>query len=263
MAINKVSAGRGAAWINESITSLRTGGKTIWVPALLIGLLGSIPMLNVLQGILIIFFYASLVICISQTDPRSSVLSGFQNGNLNRLLPIMLLNIAFAILVVAILWPTLKVAVEAAMQGAELPEEQAIALVKSMLEHFIWLVPAGIIMHWLTQLAVPLASLGGLSGTAAIQQALMAIISNLPAMLVNLICLFIVMCLVVIIFIIPIALVGAATAGNTLLSNIFLIPITTVMTAIMLALLSGNMLYAYRDVFGQAEPVTKDSEVLI
>ena len=38
---------------------------------------------------------------------------------------------------------------------------------------------------------------------------------------------------------------------------------TTVMTAVMLALVSGNMLFAYRDVFGEAEPVTKDTEVLI
>jgi hypothetical protein len=71
------------------------------------------------------------------------------------------------------------------------------------------------------------------------------------------------MLLVVIVFIIPLALVSAATASSPLLTNIAVIPITTVMTAVMLALVSGNMLFAYRDVFGEAEPVTKDTEVLI
>jgi hypothetical protein len=32
MLINKVSAGRGAAWINESIGLLKTGGMAIWLP---------------------------------------------------------------------------------------------------------------------------------------------------------------------------------------------------------------------------------------
>ena len=57
--------------------------------------------------------------------------------------------------------------------------------------------------------------------------------------------------------------IAVATAGNTMLTNLAVMPITTVMTAVMLALLSGNMLFAYRDVFGAAEPATKDTEVLI
>jgi hypothetical protein len=59
------------------------------------------------------------------------------------------------------------------------------------------------------------------------------------------------------------ALVSAATAASPMLAKLAVIPITTVMTAVMLALLSGNMLFAYRDVFGEAEPVSKDTEVLI
>ena len=263
MALNKVSAGRGAAWINESIASLKTGGKAIWVPALLIGLFGSMPYLSMLQGVLILFFYGSLVLCIAKPDGQFNVLSGFQNGNFGRLVPVMLLNIAFAVLVIAVLWPTLKVAVEAAMNGTTVPDAQAVEMAKGVLRHFVWLLPAGILMHWTTQFAVPLATVGGLAGTQAISQALHAAFSNLPAMLVNLLCLFITMLLVVIVFIIPLALVSAATASSPLLTNIAVIPITTVMTAVMLALVSGNMLFAYRDVFGEAEPVTKDTEVLI
>ena len=263
MAINKVSAGRGAAWINESIASLKTGGKGIWVPALLIGLFGSMPYLSMMQGVLILFFYGSLVLCIAKPDGQFNVLSGFQNGNFGRLVPVMLLNIAFAVLVIAVLWPTLKVAVEAAMNGTTVPDAQAVEMAKGVLRHFVWLLPAGILMHWTTQFAVPLATVGGLAGTQAISQALHAAFSNLPAMLVNLLCLFITMLLVIIVFIIPLALVSAATASSPLLTNIAVIPITTVMTAVMLALVSGNMLFAYRDVFGEAEPVTKDTEVLI
>jgi hypothetical protein len=37
-----------------------------------------------------------------------------------------------------------------------------------------------------------------------------------------------------------------------------------VLTAAMVALMSGNMLYAYRDVFGETEAnTTKDNELLI
>jgi len=263
MALNKVSAGRGAAWINDSIASLKTGGKAIWVPALLVGLLGSLPYVSALQGVFILFFYGSLVLCISEPGGRFNVLSGFQNGNFSRLIPVMLLNIVFAVLVVAVLWPTLKVAVEAAMNGTSVSDAQAVALAKGVLRHFVWLLPVGILMHWTTQFAVPLATIGGLAGTQAISQALNAAFSNIPAMLVNLLCLFIAMLLVVIVFIIPLALIGAATAGSPMLAKIAVIPVTTVMTAVMLALVSGNMLFAYRDVFGSAEPVSKDTEVLI
>lgn len=263
MPINKVSAGRGAAWINESIAALKTGGKSIWAPALLIGFLGSIPYLSMLQGALILFFYGSLVLCISRPDGQFSAFSGFQNGNFNRLVPVMLLNIALAVLIIAVLWPTLKVAVDAAMQGTEVPQAQAVAMAQAVFKHFVWLLPIGILVHWLTQFAVPSATVGGLSGSDAIRQALNAVMANIPALLVNLFCLFIVMVLVVVVFMIPLALVSAATAGNATLTTIAVMPITTVMTAVMLALLSGNMLFAYRDVFDQAEPATKDTEVLI
>jgi hypothetical protein len=149
------------------------------------------------------------------------------------------------------------------MQGTSVPDDQAVAMAKGVLRHFVWLLPVGILMHWTTQFAVPLATVGGLSGTQTISQALHAAFSNLPAMLVNLICLFIAMLLVVIVFIIPLALIGAATAGSPMLAKIVVIPVTTLMTAVMLALVSGNMLFAYRDVFGQAEPATEDTGVLI
>jgi hypothetical protein len=65
---------------------------------------------------------------------------------------------------------------------------------------------------------------------------------------------------------IPIALVGAAFAGNQILSSLMVIPLTALLTAIVIALMSGNMLFAYRDVFEQ-EPekdvAPKNSEVLL
>ena len=36
MDIQRVSAGRGAAWINQSIGLLKSGGKAIWLPALVV-----------------------------------------------------------------------------------------------------------------------------------------------------------------------------------------------------------------------------------
>ena len=50
MDIQRVSAGRGAAWINQSIGLLKSGGKAIWLPALVVGVLASMPLLGAAFG---------------------------------------------------------------------------------------------------------------------------------------------------------------------------------------------------------------------
>lgn len=262
--INKVSAGRGAAWINESISVLKNAGKSIWIPALLIGLLGSIPYLSAMQGLLILFFYGSLILCINNPNQQNNLFSGFQNGNFIRILPILLLNIVFTIFIIIALLPQLKVVIEATMQGQALNEQQALQFFKSVLTHMTWMLPLGILLHWVTLLAVPLASLGEQPGGSAIKQALQATFRNLPAMIVNFICLIIMSTIIVIVCIIPIAIVNLAFSANIILLNIALIPFTALMTALIIALMSANMLQAYRDIFGDAEAIpTKDTEFLM
>lgn len=264
MLINKVSAGRGAAWINESIGLLKTGGKGIWVPALIVGILGSLPYLGALLGVLIIFFYASLVLCFSQSDGRYNAFSGFKDGRLARLMPILLLNIALAALAIAAMWPSLQLIIDAGMQGTKLSEEQAIEFMMNFGKQLLWLIPVSIFINWITQFAVPLAVFNDISGSKAMTQSLGAIKTNWPALIVNFVCFFIVVIVCSIAIMLPMMLISTMLASNPLLMNIAIMPFTTLLTAVMVALMSGNMLFSYRDVFGGAESKpTDNSELLI
>jgi hypothetical protein len=258
MLINKVSAGRGAAWINESIGLLKTGGMAIWLPALLVGFLGSLPYLGGLLGVLIIFFYGSLVLIFDQPNAHHNALSGFTEGRFSRLFPILALNIVLGAIAIFALWPTLQPIYEAGLQGTKLSEEQALVLMMNFAKQLLWLIPVSIFLSWITQFAVPLVSISGLSGGEAILQALSAIKRNWSALLVNFICIVVVVIIISIIIMLPMMLISAALASSPLLMNIAIMPFTTVLTAAMVALMSGNMLY------GETEAnTTKDNELLI
>lgn len=285
MRIQKVSAGRGAAWINESIELLKSGGKAIWVPALLVGILNYLPnfltsqigvqvylgfpsdiWIQALFGVLMIIFYAGLVLCFDKPNGGYTVFSGFSDGGFARLLPVIALNIALAIIAIWAIWPSMKPVFDAAMSGMEPSTEDAMAMVTGLAKHLLWLIPIGIFLSWITQFAVPLASLRKISGGESIKLALSAISANIPALIVNFFCLMAIVILVCIVLMIPIVLVEAAFAGNQILSSLMVIPLTALLTAIVIALVSGNMLFAYRDVFKQ-EPeqdvAQNNSEVLL
>jgi hypothetical protein len=264
MLIKKVPASRGAAWINASIGFLKTGGTSVWTPVLVVGLLGALPILGALLGLLIIFFYAGLILAFNQPGGSYHVFSGFKNGTFTRLLPILLLNVALGILAIIAMWPTLAPIIEAGMHGAKLSEEQAIEAMKNFGKQLFWLIPVSIVISWITQFAVPLVSLSKLSGAAAIAHAVRAIKINLSALLVNFLCLFIVVVLVSIAVMLPMMLLSALLASKPLLLNLAIIPFTALLTAAMVALISGNMLFSYRDVFDAPLPdTTKDNVVLV
>ena len=251
MEIKKVSAGRGAAWVNESIGLLKSGGKSIWLPALLVGILSALPYLGAVLGLVMIAFYAGLVLCFDKPDAGHTAFSGFKDGRFMRLLPVIALNIGLAIIALMALWPIMQPLVEAAMAGTEPDQAEVLAMLTGLAKHMLWLVPVGIIVSWITQFAVPLVSLGERAGGDAVSTALSAVVANLPALLVNLICLVLVVIVACIVLVIPLALVGALFASSPMLTTLLSIPLTALLTAVMLVLMCGNMLYAYRDVFGQ------------
>jgi len=266
MRIQKVSAGRGAAWVNESMGLLKSGGKAVWVPALLIGILSSLPYLGAVLGLVMILFYAGLVLCFDNPNGGYSVFSGFSDGGIGRLLPLIALNIGLAVIALLVLWPSMQPMVEAAMTGVTPGEDEALAMLSSLAKHMLWLIPLGIFLSWITQFAVPLASLKRVSGGEAITLALRAIGANIPALIINFLCLMAVVILTGIVLMIPITLVSAAFAGSPMLANVLVIPLTALLSAVIIALMCGNMLYAYREVFGEdaghAEE-SKSSEVLL
>ena len=263
MRIEKVSAGRGAAWVNESIGLLKSGGKNVWVPALLIGILSSLPYLGAVLGLVMIFFYAGLVLCFDKPNGGYTAFSGFSDGGIGRLLPLIVLNICLGIVAVLALWPSMQPMVEATMNGVTPDEAEMLAMLSSMAKHMLWLIPLGIFMSWITQFAVPLASLKRVSGGEAIRLALSAIGANIPALITNFLCLVVVMILTGIVLMIPITLISVVLASNPMLANVLIIPLTALLSAVIIALMCGNMLYAYREVFGEDQTTTTDSEVLI
>mgnify|MGYP006155627201 CR=1 FL=1 len=100
MDIQRVSAGRGAAWINQSIGLLKSGGKAIWLPALVVGVLASMPLIGAAFGILIVFFYGGLVLCFDRPNAGFDAFSGFRDGGFGRLAPVLLMNLALGIVAI-------------------------------------------------------------------------------------------------------------------------------------------------------------------
>lgn len=254
MDIQRVSAGRGAAWINQGFGLLKNGGKAIWLPALMVGVLASMPVLGAVFGILIVFFYGGLVLCFDRPSAGFDAFSGFRNGGFARLLPVMLLNLALGVIAVVALWPVLQPILQAAGEGREATPEEAVRFLSGLTGPLLWLIPLSIGVHWISQFAVPLATLKRLSGGEALSQALKAVFANLPALLVNLLCLTIAVAVVSVIALIPMALLGVLFAGSPLLSNLVVLPVAALLTTVLMVLMGGNMLFAYRDVFGADAP---------
>lgn len=266
MDIQRVSAGRGAAWINQSFGLLKSGGKAVWLPALVVGVLASMPLVGVVFGILIVFFYGGLVLCFDRPNAGFDAFSGFRDGGFRRLAPVLLLNLALAALALAALWPVLQPILQAAGEGREATPEEAMALLGGLAVPMLWLIPLSIGVHWISQFAVPLASLRRLPGGQALALALKAVLANLPAMLLNLLCLAIAAGVISMIALIPMTVLGLLFAGNQVLANLAVLPVAAVLSTVLMVLMGGNMLFAYRDVFGEtaetpAEPAP--GEVLL
>ena len=267
MRIQKVSAGRGAAWVNESIGLLKSGGKEVWVPALLVGVLSSLPYLGTVLGLIMILFYAGLVLCFDKPDGGHTVFSGFSDGGFGRLLPLIALNIGLAALAMLVLWPSMQPVLEAAMNDQTPGKAETLVMVEALSKHLPWLIPVGIFVSWITQFAVPLASLKRFSGTEAIPLALRAIGANIPALIINFLCLMVIVIVVGIVLMIPITLVNTLFAGSPMLAGLLSLPLTAALSAVIIALMCGNMLYAYREVFDEpgtgADSGSVNSELLL
>ena len=49
-------------------------------------------------------------------------------------------------------------------------------------------------------------------------------------------------------------LLGVLFAGNQVLANLVVLPVAALLTTVLMVLMGGNMLFAYRDVFGADAP---------
>lgn len=251
MKVQRVAASRGAAWINDSIGLLKSGGRSVWLPAFLVGLLSALPYLGALLGLVMTAFYAGLVLCFDKPNAGHTIFSGFREGRFKRLLPLIALNIALGIVALLAMWHSISPLLATILSGYSPSEAEINALLWLLGKHMLWLVPLGIFLSWITQFAIPLISLGNRGGGEALSTALSAVIANLPALLINFILLLLVVIVACIVLVIPLTLISALLISKPMLSTLLAIPLTALLTAVILALMCGNMLFAYRDVFGQ------------
>ena len=266
MTIQKVSAGRGAAWVNESIGLLKSGGKAIWIPALLIGILSALPKVGVLIFVFTVIFYGSMVLSINDSSREPSILKGFQNGNFVRILPIFAVWALFFGLVIIAFWPLIYAIYLMELAGqTTMDPVLAEKLMESVSIHFLWVIPTAIFLSWLNQFAIPLATISKLNGFQAMQLAFKAMLTNLSALFINLLCMTLVALIFGLVGMILLIIISTIFATNQTMLELALIPVFGLLTAVNMAFLSANMFYAYRDVFDEdaTAPVAANSEILL
>lgn len=260
MTIRKLSAGRGAGWITDGLAVFKANPRPYLLACLLIGLVSSLPLIGIFFGLLMPVLYAGLLSVLHRqargeaTSP-SQAFDGFQEpGAFLRLLPIVLFNLAFALLVVLILVVTVGAAVYQmvrAGQAAHPDPQMLLALLPKFALLLAILMPVGIFVSWILMLAIPHAMLGKQPGLIALREAAAAVMANLLPLLVNLLCLMLLLFLILLIMMIPMLLLGALQQHSSLLSFMIQIPLMALFTGGILALYCAIMYQAWREIFGE------------
>jgi hypothetical protein len=226
---------------------------------LLVGLLSSLPFLSLFAGLFGVVFYAGVIGALhlraqGGTPRLSQAFDGFSRpGALARLIPIVLLNIAMAVVaIIAIVIALGPALLEVIRQGGQTAPDPAmlLALMPRFALAFLVLLPLGVMVGWITLLAVPRAMLDDVPGGRAIREAIEVIAANFGALLVNLLCLLALMLVLVVLLMIPMSLIGALSANRPFLGQLVQIPLMTAFTASVYAIYSSIMYQAWRDIHG-------------
>ena len=256
--INKLAANRGAGWITDGLAVFKANPGTYLTACLLIGLISSLPLLGLFIGLVMPVFYGGLISLLhrqSRGEPImiSNAFDGFQQpGAFARLLPIVLLNLAFAVVVFMLLAVTIGMAVyHLISSGQTEPDPRAImALLPKFALMLVILVPIGVFFGWVMMLAIPRAMLGTAPGMTAIRESFNAVLANIVPFLVNLLCLMLLMFIIVLIMMIPFMLLGVLQQHSRLLSLLIQIPLMGFFTGGIMAIYCSMMYQAWREIFG-------------
>ena len=261
MTIQKLNAGRGAAWISDGIATIKSHSAPYLMACLLIGLISSLPLVGLLFGLLMPVFYGGLQSLLHRQAQGGSATAGQafdgfqQDGAFARLLPIVLANLAFAVVVLIIIAVTVGVAVFQLIKSGQSQQPDAqmvLALLPKLVLVLLIVVPIGIFFGWVMMLAIPRAMLDQVPGMTAMSESVEAIFANLPAFLVNLVCLFLVMFVFILVLMIPMTVVGLLQQRAPFLGFFLQIPVMTVFTGFTLAFYNAVMYQAWREVFDGA-----------
>lgn len=260
MTIRKLDAGRGAGWITDGLAVFKANPGPYLTACVVVGLLSSLPIIGLFFGLFMPVLYAGVLSLLhhqARGEPTATgqIFDGFQQpGAFARLLPIVLLNLAVAVVLVIILFVTVGVAVFQLIREGQAHQQPDPQMVLALLPKFalllLILLPFCIVFGWLLMLAIPRAMLGNVPGLTALREALTAIAANFLPLLVNLLCLTLLMFVIVLIMIIPVMLLGVIQQHSSFLGMLIQIPVMALFTGGILAVYCAVMYQAWREVFG-------------
>jgi hypothetical protein len=265
MRIKTVPASQAAAWLNASLQFLRTADVSIWTPPVLLALILNLPYLANLFSIGIVFFLSAILIGY-QSRTKTSLFAAFKDGIWRRLIPLFSVHFLFSLLLLTAISPALAPLMAAAEAGKELSRSELMPILNQLVDSMLWFIPAILVMNWLTFFYLPLASFTQQSGFAIFKYALSALFKNITALVLYS------LLLIIFIFVLSIGLslltliIKTVALYSALIGQILLILMHVGVTALLLAFLSANMLFAFRDVFQDDAPETNAddaSEILL
>lgn len=271
MGFRKVGAGRGAAWIIDGLASLAPRPLPFIGVCLWLALLSVMPVVSLVTGLLLTFFYGGLVVSAQVQAQRGPVRLGLlfaafvRPGALRRLLPAALLKLGFALLAVMVVVATLGPEFFEALRSTPTPEKLdpalAAAVAAKLPRLLLVLGPASVLVNWLLLFAVPRAMLDEVSGSVALREAFSAVLANLGALLINLACQVLLVLLFSGLLLVPLTLAGVLAAASPALGSLLQLLVFVSAVGLMFVLDSLVMYQAWRDVFAVSDappaPVTE------
>jgi hypothetical protein len=272
MGIRKVAASRGAGWITDGIAVFSRQPGAYVQACLLIGLISSLPLVGILFGLAMPIFYGGLLSLLRRqatggVASPGQAFDGFQQpGALARLLPIVLVNLAVAIVFVVLVAVVVGAAVYQLLQSGQSLEanpELLLGLWPKFAALLAVLLPVGIVFGWILMLAIPRAMLDDVPGMAALGEAWAAVRANLLPLFVNLLCLMLVMSVVVLIMILPFAAITLLQQRSPALGILLQIPVAAVFTAVILVVYCAIMYQAWAEIFGPETDAPAHDQVMV
>lgn len=260
MTIRKLDAGRGAGWITDGLAVFKANPGTYLTACLLVGLISSLPVIGFFFALLAPVLHGGLLSLLrhqARGEPIAigQVFDGFQQpGAFMRLLPIVLINLAVIVLLVIVIAVTAGVAIYQMIKAGQAHQQPDPQMLWALLSKFgvliLVLFPFAILYGWVMMLATPRAMLGNVPGMSAIREAMQAVTSNFLPLLVNVLCLWLLMFVIVLIMMIPFMLMAVVQQHSFFLGMLIQIPVMAVLTGGALAINCANMFQSWREIFG-------------
>ena len=251
----KIPALRGLHWCLEAWRALRASPQPVFSMAMWLSLGVFLPGIQFFVVFLLTVFYGGVVSTLHKKSHGEKVwLGDFFNGfkSLPRFLslfmvgfPTVLFGIFSGTVLMNALGPDMM---QSLTQAAGKPPSKELAdtIAPLILGALLKLLPAGIVIGWIVFLAVPRAMLDKRLGLLALWDAVLAIFTNIGALLVFSLCIMVTAVALSLLLAIPLALIaGAGPVLGSVLQTFILVFISTLGWSLYL----HAMYIAWRDIF--------------